>query len=303
MPVANARRTNPPGPRRMRWRKLTMGSSSAPVVPERERPSSARGRSGPRPRPRKRSRSLSHSMEPCVRPSRLRTCTTKSSSSSGERGRRRQRRAPHSGRNSDSTKSFPKAGCARSSAVGREDDLRVARDLDLSRTRSLWLVTARRRTSTSSSVETAMSSWVSDVVVAAVERRFLGKERDEVILGLLRERLMRRGPHRAAPYVAKVQELTSRIAGRIVAVARDGPTPAEARAPTRVRDDDGVVAVRQKLRVGEGRIGRAVATHRRRGDRLPPPGSPRPDGADSWVRIAVPSPGAGAPSPARAGSA
>src|SRR5512146_1243269 len=40
-PVAKESRTNPPGARRMRWRRLTIGSSTAPVVPDNARPSRA----------------------------------------------------------------------------------------------------------------------------------------------------------------------------------------------------------------------------------------------------------------------
>ena len=43
MPVANDSRTSRPGASRMRWRRLTIGSSTTPVVPESARPSSASG--------------------------------------------------------------------------------------------------------------------------------------------------------------------------------------------------------------------------------------------------------------------
>ena len=115
-PVANDILTMPPRATRTRCRRLTIGSSVAPVVPVSDRPSIAWGRSGPRPRPRKRARSVSHSTGPWARPSRLITCTAHTSSSSGPRGRRRQRSAPHSGRYSASTNSFPNAGWATSEA-------------------------------------------------------------------------------------------------------------------------------------------------------------------------------------------
>ncbi len=118
MPVAKDSRTKPPGASRMRWRRLTIGSSTTPVVPDSGarrgpagRPARAPGRgSGPR--------SVSHSSGPCVRPSRLRTCTAHSAASSGERGRRLHSSAVRSGRYSVSRKSLPKAGWARSSAAG-----------------------------------------------------------------------------------------------------------------------------------------------------------------------------------------
>ncbi len=56
-PVANETRTEPPARIRTRWRRLTIGSSTAPVEPLSGRPSSAMGSSTSRPRPRKRARS------------------------------------------------------------------------------------------------------------------------------------------------------------------------------------------------------------------------------------------------------
>ena len=67
-----------PATSRIRWRRLTIGSSTTPVVPDSARPSSAAGSSVSRPRPRNRARSVSHSTGPCGRPSRLRTCTAHS---------------------------------------------------------------------------------------------------------------------------------------------------------------------------------------------------------------------------------
>ncbi len=60
-----------PAAARIRWRRLTIGSRTMPVVPDSARPSSACGSAGLRPRPRKRARSVSHSSGPCGRPSRL----------------------------------------------------------------------------------------------------------------------------------------------------------------------------------------------------------------------------------------
>ena len=116
MPVTNDSLANPPGASRTRCRRLTMGSTVAPAVFERERPSSASGSSGPRPRPRKRLRSVSHSTAPWGRPSRLSTWKAHISSGSKPPGRRRQNSADQSLRNSVSMNNLPNAGCARSAA-------------------------------------------------------------------------------------------------------------------------------------------------------------------------------------------
>src|SRR5436309_1692525 len=117
IPVWKDRRTNPPGARRMRCRRLTIGSSTAAVVPERARPSRATGSSGLRPRPRNRPRSVSHSTGPCILPSTLNTWTAHTRASSRARGRRAQTRAALSGKYSVSTKSLLKAGWVTSSAT------------------------------------------------------------------------------------------------------------------------------------------------------------------------------------------
>ena len=65
--------TDAPGAIRTRWRRLRIGSSTTPVVPD-SACSSAAGASVSRPRPTKRARSVSHSTGPCGRPSRLSTC-------------------------------------------------------------------------------------------------------------------------------------------------------------------------------------------------------------------------------------
>ena len=74
-------------------------------------------------------------------------------------GRRWQSSAALSGRYSVSRNSLPNAGCARSSTADGEHDLGVAGHVDLADARAV-VADRQRRTSTSSSVETAMSSWV-----------------------------------------------------------------------------------------------------------------------------------------------
>ena len=68
-PVANVTRTTAPGASRTRSRSAAIGSSTAPVVPDSARPSSAAGLAGERPRPMNRARSVSHSTAPPRRPS------------------------------------------------------------------------------------------------------------------------------------------------------------------------------------------------------------------------------------------
>ena len=106
-----------------------------------------------------------------------------------------------------------------------------------------------------------MSSCVRDLVVAAAERRLLGEERDQVLLGLAPDGLVGGRPHRAAAHVAQVEELAPGIARRVLAVARDRAAAAEARAPAGVGDDRRVAAVRQELRVRKERVRRAEAAH------------------------------------------
>ena len=81
-PVANVTRTNAPGASRTRSRSAATGSSTAPVVPDSARPSSAIGLAVDRPRPRKRARSVSHSTAPPSRPSTPRTWNAQSGASS-----------------------------------------------------------------------------------------------------------------------------------------------------------------------------------------------------------------------------
>jgi hypothetical protein len=98
MPVENESRTDAPGTSLILGRRLRIGSSTMPVVPDNARPSSEAGRSASRPRPRNRARSVSHSTGPCGRPSRLRTWIAHTGGSRGSLGRRWQMRAALSGR-------------------------------------------------------------------------------------------------------------------------------------------------------------------------------------------------------------
>ena len=115
-PVAKVTRTNAPGARRTRSRSAATGSSTAPVVPDSARPSSASGLAGERPRPRKRARSVSHSTAPPSRPSTPSTWNAQAGVSSALRGRRLNSRPALCASNSVSMNSFPNAGCARSSS-------------------------------------------------------------------------------------------------------------------------------------------------------------------------------------------
>ena len=139
---------------RGRGRGSARGRSPIPPDPAARPSGSARGR--PRPRPRRR-----------------------------RAGAGEQSRAALSGRYSVSTKSLPNAGWARSSAARAEDDLGVARDLDLARA----VAVVRDRQAPHLDVVLGRDRDVEqrrDVVVAAAERRLLGEERHQVVLGLAR---------------------------------------------------------------------------------------------------------------------
>ena len=74
--VVNDSRAVPPGGRRIDWRRLTIGSSTAPVVFDSgPPPPSAAGLASVRPRPMNRARSVSYSVAPPMRPRPLSTWT------------------------------------------------------------------------------------------------------------------------------------------------------------------------------------------------------------------------------------
>ena len=183
---------------------------------------------------------------------------------------------------------------------GGEDDLRIARDLDLPGTVAvvghgqpahLDVVFGRDR-----DVELG-----GDVVVAPVEGRLLREEGHEVVLRLLQGGLEGGRPHGTAPHVAQVEELASGVASRILPMPRHHPAPAEAGAPSRVRHHGGVVAVGQELGMGKPACG-ASGSGEWRG---PAPArscvSPPPAAAGRSGLGAGPAPAGGAPWPAPAG--
>ncbi len=250
----------------MRWRRLTTGSSTTPVVPERDRPSRAWGSSVERPRPRKRARSVSHSSGT------LRAALQAQDVHGPERrlvGRARptaaqERRSLREVLRLD--EQLSEGGVGQVVRRRGEHDLGVARDLDLAGA----VAVVRHRQPPHLDVVLGRDRDVEerrDAVVAAAERRLLGEERHQVVLRLRPRRVVGRGPHRPAAHVPEVDELASRIAGRVLAVAGDDAASAEAGAAAGVRHDRGVAAVRQELGVRPQRVRRAEATQGLRGRR------------------------------------
>ena len=157
--MANERRANPPGCSRTRWRRLTTGSSTAPVVPRaRGRPARRDGRGrGPGPEIARGCFPFSRRLRPSIDAQRV----------EGPGGRLGCGAWPATAEQSGTVGQV--LGLDEQLAEGRmrdvvflppEHDLGVARDLDFSHC-SLLLVSERRRTSTSSSAETTTSSWDS----------------------------------------------------------------------------------------------------------------------------------------------
>ena len=119
-----------------------------------------------------------------------------------------------------------------------------------------------------------------DAVVGAREYGVVGAEGHPVPLGLAAHRLVGGRPEQAAAHVAKVDELTPRVAGGVVPVPGDrAPAPAAGPA-SGVGDHRGVLAVRQEVGARVERVRRAEAPRRDRGDERFGPGrlrGARPD--------------------------
>ena len=156
-----------PGGTRTRRRRLTIGSSTAPVVPERGRPSiTAAGVRIPRPRPRNRARSVSHCSSPTESPSTTATWASQIGISPRDRGRRLASSVSSAGTHSVSTLRLENAGWAASAAGGA----RTTSAYDVTSITRLFVprfVSAMRRTSASSSGDTI--TW--SVVPMAPSRR------------------------------------------------------------------------------------------------------------------------------------
>ena len=238
-----------------------MGSSTMPVVPDSARPSSAAGLSVSRPRPRNRARSVSHSTGPCGRPSRLRTCTAHTAGSRGSRGApmAEQRRAV--GQVFRFEKQLAEGRMREIVGRGRQDDLRVAGDVDFADPRAL----IDHRHPADFDVVFGGHGDVElrgDLVVVAAERRPFGAELDHVVVRLRGGRMIGGRPHRPAPHIAQVDELAARIARRVAPRLRHREAAAEAAAAAGVGHDRHVVAVRQELRVRKDRVRRSIPPHR-----------------------------------------
>ena len=95
-----------------------------------------------------------------------------------------------------------------------------------------------------------------DLVIRAAELRAPLRE-DRLVAATARERgLMRDRPHGAGIAVAHVAERAPGIARRILAPARHREVAPATVSAARVRDGDVVVAVRQKMHLGRGRVRR-----------------------------------------------
>ena len=174
--VQNATRAVAPGGIRTRRRRLKIGSSTVPTVLESGRPSITEiGVRMPRPRPRKRARSVSNcTVADASRLRRRRGAPPRPRGSPGERRRRVARRAPTSATNSVCTNSLEKAGCA-ASAAGGASTTSAYEVSSISRARLPRFEIETRRTSASSSGETATSS----VVVIVPSRRTISARSSE----------------------------------------------------------------------------------------------------------------------------
>ena len=111
-----------------------------------------------------------------------------------------------------------------------------------------------------------------DLVVPARDRRLLGEELHEVLLGLPPDGLPGRGPDGAGVDVAQVDELAPGVPRRVLAPPGHGVPATEARSPAGVRDDRHVGAVREDLRLRVRRERRAEAVGRARGGARRHPG-------------------------------
>ncbi len=143
----------------------------------------------------------------------------------------------------------------------RQDDLRVARDVDLANAGAvighrhpphLDVVLGRDR-----HIEPRRHR-----AVPALERRALRQKGDRVVVGLPVHWMVRRGPGRTAPDVAQVDELAARVARRVVARPRHRETAPEAGAAAGVGHDRDVGAVREELRVRKDGVRRPIAPDR-----------------------------------------
>ena len=148
---------------------------------------------------------------------------------------------------------------------GGEHDLGVADDLDPARGASPRFVMRTRRSSTSSSGDTTISVCVSKSLVAPAEldARF-GEARLERV-GRGPRGQERRRPDATARRIAQVAERAPRIAGGVLAPARDRDVVPPAVAAAGVRDHDVIAAVGQELHRRDRRMRRGEHAHRRFG--------------------------------------
>ena len=160
-PVAKVSRTRLPGGSRSRWRRLATGSSTAPVVPESGRPSSACGSrevAAAAEEPRPVALPLHRALRPTLetehvhRPGRGLVGGARPATEEQGRGL---------GEVLGLDEQLGERGVREIVGGGCEHDLGVARHLDLARPVAVVGHGDSRRTSTSSSIETAISSCVA----------------------------------------------------------------------------------------------------------------------------------------------
>ena len=197
-PVVKETRAKPPGARRSRVRRLRIGSSTAPVVPDSGAPVHRLRIVGAAP--------AAEEAHPVGLPLDLRLRRSMDGEDveadhrrvvRGERGRRRASSAVFSAIHSVSTKSLPNAGLATSSASEPRPELDVARELDLARA----VAVVGQRDAAHLGVVPGRDGDLEarrDLVVEPLEGRLLGEELHQVALGLLRRGLVGRRPDVAA---------------------------------------------------------------------------------------------------------
>ena len=256
--MANVTRTNAPGASRTRSRSAATGSSTAPVVPDSARPSSASG-IGRRPPAAEEPRAIGLPFDGAAE-----------ASVDAEHVERPGRRLVGAAR----APAEQQAGALRvelgldeqlaERRVGevvlgtRQHDLGVAGDLDLARPIAAigdrqaphLDVVFRRHGDLQLRLE---------VAVAPAERDLVELEGRLVLVGLAADRLVGRRPDVARPRIAQVDEVRARIRGPVLALARDRQAAPGAGAAAGVRERGGVAAVRQEVRVRAGGVRRSEA--------------------------------------------
>ena len=291
-----------PADSRMRWRRLTIGSSTMPVVPDSARPSSATGSVGRRGRGRGSARDrfpIRPAPAAGPRGSGRGTPTPPASAAIARPAMAEQRGAV--GQVFGFDEQLAERRVRQVGGRRRQHDLGVAGDVDLADARARGCARSagapRRRLRSRRRCRAASRS----------RRRGGGRSRvrrekvDEVVVRLAPRRLIGGRPDLAAAHVAQVDELAAGIARRVAAPAWSPGSPRQSWRRRRRWSRRDVVAVRQELRVRERRVRRAVAAHRDRRRSARRRASRRAAAARSVAESRARAPAAAARSPGRAG--